>query len=162
MVENEELCDRRGYKYDDKNGNTYVELHVYEHPIFQDECNHLPFGGHLSVQKKEEKPVMLLGQDKCIFKQFCLTKKSWSDPNGTRALLPKDKGQGVMISAITSQELGFGMELSPDQLALVNQRRKRVGNKHCLDKDAAIAKKWDYNKPITYIISIHSISRVWY
>jgi hypothetical protein len=55
MVENEELCDTRGYKYDDENGNTYVKLHVDEHPIFQDECNHLPFGGHLSVRKKRKK-----------------------------------------------------------------------------------------------------------
>jgi hypothetical protein len=91
---------------------------------------------------------MLLGQDECIFKQFCLTKKSWTDPNGTRALLPKDEGQGVMISAITSRELGFGMELSPNQLALVNQRRKRVGNKHYLDKDAAIAKNGTTTKPL--------------
>jgi hypothetical protein len=40
------------------------------------------------------------------------------------------------------------MELSPDQLALVNQRRKRVGNKHYLDKDAVIAKNETTTKPL--------------
>jgi hypothetical protein len=54
MVENEELCITRGYEYDNENGDNYVELHIDEHPILQDECNHLPFGGHLSVQKRRK------------------------------------------------------------------------------------------------------------
>jgi hypothetical protein len=42
---------------------------------FQDECNHLPFGDHLSVYKgAQDKPLIMLGQDECIFKQFNLTK----------------------------------------------------------------------------------------
>jgi hypothetical protein len=86
-----------------KKGDTYVELHVDDHPKFQADCEHLPFGGHLSVRKGvHEKPLTILGQDKCIFKQFNLSSKSWSDPNGTNALLPKDEGQGVMISAFVS------------------------------------------------------------
>jgi hypothetical protein len=68
----------------------------------------------LSVRKKKEKkPVMILGQDKSIFKQYTLIKNSWSDPNGTRALLPKDEGQGVMVSAFTCREFGFGINLPP-------------------------------------------------
>jgi hypothetical protein len=120
MVQDCQLSDTMGYKYTNEHGDVYVELHVDEHPLFQDESNHLPFGGSLSIRKKkEEKPVMILGQDECIFKQYSLNKKSWSDPNGTKALLPKDEGQGVMISAFTCRELGFGMELSPNQLHIV-------------------------------------------
>jgi hypothetical protein len=36
--------------------------------------------------------MIILGQDEFIFKQFNLTNESWSDPDRTRALLPKDDG----------------------------------------------------------------------
>jgi hypothetical protein len=72
-----------------------------------------------------EKPLIILGQDECIFKQFNLSSKLWSDPNGTRALLPKDEGQGVMISAFVSCEFGFGMTMTPDQLDKVNRQQSR-------------------------------------
>jgi hypothetical protein len=77
MVQDGQLCGTRGYKYEDDNGNTYIELHANEHLLFQDKCYHLPYGGYLSVRKKKEKkPVMILGQDECILKQYTLTKKS--------------------------------------------------------------------------------------
>jgi hypothetical protein len=54
-----------------------VELHVDDHPVFQDDANDLPFGGNLSVQKEEGvKPLMIIGQDECIFKQYSLVKKA--------------------------------------------------------------------------------------
>jgi hypothetical protein len=83
MVKDGELVEEAGFRFE-KEGQTYMELHVDDSPRFQDECNHLPFGGHLSICKgAEEKPMILLGQDKCIFKQFSLTKKFWSDPDRT-------------------------------------------------------------------------------
>jgi hypothetical protein len=148
MIQDGQLSDTMEYKYTNEHGNVYVEFHIDEHPLFQDESNHLPFGGSLSIRKKkEEKPVMILGQDECIFKQFSLNKKSWTDPNGIRALLPKDERQGVMISAFTCRELGFGMELSPNQLHLVKERRKRAGKKYYLDKKSAMSKNGTKEKP---------------
>jgi hypothetical protein len=79
--------------YEDGNDNTMVELHVDDHPMFQNKSNNLPYGGQLSVCKNPlDKPLMIISQDKCIFKQFALTSKSWTDPDGTCSLLPKDDG----------------------------------------------------------------------
>jgi hypothetical protein len=121
---------------------------VDESPVFQDECNSLPYGGHLSVHKGVgEKPMIMLGQDECIFKQFNLTNKSWSDPEGTRALLPKDDGQGVMISAFVSREFGFGMKLTSSQLDEINRERSKEENKYYSDKDAAFVRNGSEIKP---------------
>jgi hypothetical protein len=139
LVEKGELSSNCGYMYEDSSGNSMVELHVDDHPIFQKESNNLPYGGRLSVRKDPlEKPLMILGQDECIFKQFTLTTKSWTDPDGTRSLLPKDDGQGVMVSSFVCRELGFGYKPTPQQLSLVNAKRKIGSRKRYADEDAAI------------------------
>jgi hypothetical protein len=89
-----------------------------------------------------------LGQDECIFKQFNLPSKLWSDPDGTRALLPKDEGQGVMISAFVSREFGFGMTMTPDQLDKVNRQRSRGKRRFYSEENAAISKSGTKIKPI--------------
>ncbi len=74
------------------------------------------------MQKDEsQKPVMIIGQDECIFKQYTLVKKSWSDPDGMRALLPKDDGRGLMISSFVCRELGYGWDLNEEQMQKVNE-----------------------------------------
>ena len=51
-------------------------------------------------------------------------------------LVPKDEGQGVMISAFTSRDLGFGSpEITQEKLDQINESRK--GKKY-EDEDAAI------------------------
>jgi hypothetical protein len=80
---------------------------------------------------------MIIGQDKCIFKQYTLTKKSWVQPDGTRALLPKDNGQGIMVSAFVARELGYGIGLTPSQLHLVNTERLKPSTKDYEDKESA-------------------------
>jgi hypothetical protein len=138
MVEDGELFECSGYNYEDIAGGSYVEMHVDDHPFFQDEYNTLPFGGNLSVQKKPyEKAVIIIGQDECIFKQYTLNGKSWSCPDGTRALLPKDDGQGVMISAFTCKELGFGASFSGDELDKVNVGRRIGKRKNYVDEKSA-------------------------
>ena len=58
-----------GYEYKNENGETYFEFHVDDHPHFlESHCANLLFGGNLSVRKREsEKPLILIGQDECIF-----------------------------------------------------------------------------------------------
>jgi hypothetical protein len=148
MIEKGMLDESIGFKFD-KDGCTYMELHVDDHPLFQEECNYLQFGGHLSVQKEVGvKTLIMLGQDEWIFKQYNLNKNTWSDPDGTRALLPKDEGQGVMISAFVSHEFGFCMTLTASQLDKVNKERKRGKRKHYSDQNAAISKNATTVKPI--------------
>ena len=64
-----------------------VEYHV-------DDCKIIktlelpPHGGNLSVRKPvDQPPVMIIGQDEAIFKQFLFVSKMWTGPNGERPLL---------------------------------------------------------------------------
>ena len=93
-----------GYCCKDLNGVDMVEYHV-------DDCKKIkmlelpPHGGNLSVRKPVDRPpVMIIGQDEAIFKQFLFVSKMWTGPNGERPLLPKDEGAGVMISSSAFQE----------------------------------------------------------
>jgi hypothetical protein len=43
-----------------------------------------------------------IGLDEAFIKQFTLLKKAWYGPNGETALVPKDEGKGIMISAMMS------------------------------------------------------------
>jgi hypothetical protein len=151
MVQDGELSPESGYKYnkDEKEGGgTYIELHIDDHPSFQRECDNLPYGGHLSVHKNPtQKPIMILGQDECMFKQYSLASKSWSAPNRTCALLPKDDGQGVMVSSFVCRELGYNPPLSTTDLERVNIERQKGGRMDYLDKEAAKSKNGTTCKP---------------
>jgi hypothetical protein len=62
-------------------------------------------------------------------------KKYWKAPNGAVVLIPKDDGQGVMISAFQSREFGFGVQISDQELNSINNYRN--GKDYC-DQKAAI------------------------
>jgi hypothetical protein len=51
------------------------------------------------VAQINDLPLVIFGHDECIFKQYHMTKKSWVAPNGEKVLVPKDDGQGLIISA---------------------------------------------------------------
>ncbi len=77
----------------------------------------------------------MFGQDEAIFKQYLLTLKHWIGRKGERPLVPKDEGQGVMLSVFQSREWGFGFgELTAEELALVNCHRN---GQHYRDEAAA-------------------------
>ena len=119
------------------------------HEKFQADCYDTEYGGHLSVRKPiGKKPVMILGQDESIFKQYSFTPCTWTLPNGKKPLIPKDDGKGVMISAFCSRELGYGpMFLSQPQLDKVNNM-KRGKTKIYSDINAAIAINGSSSKPL--------------
>jgi hypothetical protein len=128
----------------------WVEFHIDNHPSFQKKMNSTTeFGGNLSVSKPPgPKPLIGFGQDESLLKQYAFTTKAWTAPDGSCGLIPKDKGTGVMISAFVSREYSFGIDLSPDNLAKVNQ--KRNGTKY-LDEVAANAVYGNTSKsPLTY------------
>jgi hypothetical protein len=125
-----------GYWYVNANGNAMVEFHVNTCHIFEERANDgTKFGGNLSVRKKqEEKPLIMFGHDECIFKQYALTKKHWKAPSGAVVLIPKDDGQGIMIIAFQSREFGFGVQISDQELTLINNYRN--GKDYCNQKAA--------------------------
>ncbi len=57
-------------------------------------------------------------------------------------LVPKDYGQGVMISAFQSRELGFGVKLTQEQLDEINFITR--GKKY-VDEEAAKKRKHNEN-----------------
>jgi hypothetical protein len=77
----------------------------------------------------------LFWHDEYIFKQFILTSNAWVGPNGDTVAVPKDEGQGLMISAFQSHEFGSGMALDNEQLKEVN---RYCEGKFYVDADAAL------------------------
>jgi hypothetical protein len=143
-IENKSLVPRdSGYRYMTENGEEMVEYHVDSCTEFQERMHsETKFGGNLSVRmNREEKPLLMFGHDEAIFKQYLLTKKSWYGPDGISVLVPKDDGQGVMISAFQSRELGFGVKLNQEQLDEIKFIRR--GKKY-VDEEAA--KKYKGNE----------------
>ena len=78
---------------------------------------------------------MILGQDEVIMKQFIFTLLAWTLPDGSRPLIPKDEGMGLMVSAFTCRELGFGHTIPVNVLERVNAKRM---NEKYSDEKAAI------------------------
>jgi hypothetical protein len=141
LKEEKKAAKQSGYHYMDKlTGNEMVEFHVDTCRTFMDQMNkETTFGGNLSVRMLPcERPVIVMGQDECIVKQYSFTRKEWIGPEGEQAITPKDDGLGVMISAMQSREFGYGMLLTPDQLCCVNAAR--LGQKY-KDEQAAMKKR---------------------
>ena len=138
--ENDSIFNGKGYKYLDANNNQCIEFHIDDNPKF-DALITNSFGGNLSVRKPaNQKPLIIFGQDECIYKQYTFKSKCWNGPNGETPLMPK---QGIMISGFVSREYGFNWELSSEQLLKVNLMRE---NSHYIDERAAIIKRGKTNK----------------
>ena len=125
----------KGYEYIDENNKPFIKFHIIDHPSFSEDIDTHKFGGNLSVHKPlGSKPLIILGQDEAIYKQFSFRSKCWTGPSGKTSLMPKTDGQGLMVSAFTSREFGFGYDLSPKQLKIVNEYRRNKS--YCNEKAA--------------------------
>ena len=94
-------------------------------------------------KQPEVKPIICFRHDECIFKQFILTGRSWKGPNGETAVVPKDEGAGVMISAFPSHEFGFGLHFIGEQLKEMNNYHE---GKFYSDADAEMATRQSKQK----------------
>ena len=78
---------------------------------------------------------MIVGQDECIFYQYILSLKGWIRPNGERSLDPKTVGEGLMISAFKSRDLGFGhQQFTEEEIIRINLYQE---GKTYIDSEAA-------------------------
>ena len=129
----------KGFSYQ-SDGVEMIEFHVDDQDFLHevaDELGHGIMGGNVSMRRPPDtKPLMVFGQDECVFNQFLLSGKQWVGAEGQRALLPKTEGMSLMLSAFQSRETGFGMKLSALQLDEINEMRR---GKNYVDIDAAIA-----------------------
>ena len=66
----------------------------------------------------------MIGQDECIFKKCSFTHNHWASLDGTTPPMPKEEGQGVMLSSFVSSEFRYGMELTKSQLSHINKYRR--------------------------------------
>jgi len=75
----------------------------------------------MSIQSSpNDRPLMIVGQDECVFSQFLLRSKMWVGPDKEGPLLPKSDGEGRMLSAMQSRDFGFGLPMNASLLAQVN------------------------------------------
>jgi hypothetical protein len=58
-----------------------------------------------------------------VFSQFSFIGMQWVGPSRKRSILPTNDGMGVMVSAFQSREFGWGMKISDEQMARINQRQ---------------------------------------
>lgn len=106
-----------GYKNENESNQTYLEFHIDDHLMFMGMGTLHPFGENLFVGKlPNEKPLLIWGQDECIFCQFIFHNMCWTGPNGEMPLMPKTDGQGLMISRFVNREYEFGRKLTKKQL----------------------------------------------
>ena len=114
-----------------ENGNEYVYIPV-------DLCSKYVKSNHGVLKDgrliSSLKPIVILGHDECIFKQYQFTNKSWVSDKGTTCIIPKDEGIGIMISAFQCREFGFShRDFTEEELGKINDNRR---NKRYLDPDA--------------------------
>ena len=97
------------------------EYHVDTLPAFTTE----KYTKVLSVKRDASltRPLMIIGQDKTVFKQYSFSRKCWVGPGGETHLLPKSDGYSRMISGFVSRSFGVGLHLSKEELEKVNERR---------------------------------------
>jgi hypothetical protein len=112
-----------GYRYNNEDtGIPMVEFHVDCAEEFQNEMNlETVFGGRLSVRMEAGvRPLIKIGQDEAIQKQYSFNTKEWVGTNGQRSLVPKDEGLGIMISMYQSREFGIIRTITAINLATIN------------------------------------------
>ena len=86
------------------------EYHIDSHPVLMEYVRNLTMRGDVSVRKSYmDRPVIIIGQDKCVIKQYSFSSKAWHGKNEEKKLLPKSDGYSLMISAFCSRCFGLGL-----------------------------------------------------
>jgi len=91
-----------------------------------------------------DRPLIIIGQDECVFSQFLLKSKMWTGPDKEAPLLPKSVGDGRMLSGMQSRDFGFGLPMTTEQLVQVNIA---WANQQYVNKAAAMEIYRVLNKP---------------
>ena len=95
-----------------------------------------PFGANLSHRfPPNRRPVIIVGQDEAVFKQWSFSKKSWHDHKGSGTLLPKDEGHSLMLSAFVSRAWSFCVEKETNLLS-----RDMIQRINCLRRDSVLGR----------------------
>ena len=119
MLEEEEECPllKNVFYEFEVDGKKIREYHVDTHQSF---CN---LELKKSIRSTSIRPILMIGQDESVYKQYSFSRKCWFGPDGETKLLPKSDGYSRMVSAFVSRDFGLGIKLSKDELKQVNERR---------------------------------------
>ena len=111
---NQQLLENTYYEFEDLNGKKMREYHVNTHATFRDETK---YWKKLSIQwNPSTMPIMIVGQDKSVFKQYLFGHKCWVGPGGETHLLPKSDGYSKMVSGFVSRDFGVGLHLGESEI----------------------------------------------
>ena len=111
-------------------------LHKMGNDNLQRRCDELPRQQSIRSIGNNTKPLIIVGQDECIFYQYMLNLKGWVGTKGERCLDPKTVGEGYMISAFKSRDLGFGHRpFTNEEIIRINLHRQ---GKCYVDTEAAM------------------------
>ena len=126
------------HTYTGLDGTPMREYHIDIHPHLHSFVRNKRMGGDLSVRKDEgSRPLIVIGQDESVIKQYSFSAKCWQGVNGERRLLPKSDGYTTMISAFCCRVFGLGLHVTNEQLVEINKRRTEGITSHYLSTDSA-------------------------
>ena len=126
------------HSYTGENGSEMREYHIDIHPHLYSFVRNKRMGGDLSVRNKDgSRPVIIIGQDESIVKQYSFSSKSWQGAEGQRKLVPKSDGYSLMISAFCSRAFGLGLTVTNEQLFEINKRRSEGLFSHYVSTESA-------------------------
>ncbi len=133
LEKEEELLQNIYYEYEDKDGKNMREYHVDSYEKFSS------YPLTLSVRRNPQlRPIIIIGQDESVFKQYSFGRRCWFGPNGEAKLIPKTDGYSQMVSAFVLRSFGVGLELNEEELVKVNERRQSEKWGHYIEKKAAM------------------------
>ena len=112
------------------------EYHVDTHPIFTT----VKYNKVLLVNRDLSltSPLMIIRQDKTVFKQYLFSRKCWVGPGRETQLLPKSNSYSRMISGFLRHSFGVGLHLSDIELNRVNEMRMGCELGNYLPRNEAI------------------------
>ena len=133
---NQQLLENIFFELQDKNGNKMREYHVDTHPVFRDKTK---YKKELLIRRNPStRPMMMVGQDESVFKQYSFGRKCWVGPGGETQLLPKSEGYSKMVSGFVSRDFGVGLHLDDNEIQKVNKQRVSDEWCHYLSTGAAL------------------------
>jgi len=110
----------------------------------------------ISSTNPQLRPIIIIGQDESVFKQYSFGRRCWFGPNGEAELIPKTDGYSQMVSAFVSRSFGVGIKVNEEDLFKINERRKSEKWGHYIDEKAAMEihgsiKKKSIKDPLTLV-----------
>lgn len=66
------------------------EYHIDTHPVLMQYVRNTKMRGDLSVRKSDtDQPIIIIGQEERVIKQYSFSSKTWLGKNREKKLLPK-------------------------------------------------------------------------